>query len=237
MTLNEILFLLTVFFSQTVQTINGFGGTMLSMPASMRLLGMVEAKTILNLVALLLGIFILIKVHKDINKKESLKISIFMGIGIIIGLYLFYIIPSEILMKIYGIFVIVVAIKGLFSKREIKFSSFALFLILLSSGIIHGLFLSGGALVVLYAISVLKDKTIIRATLAPVWILLNTSVLVQDIARGNINIEVVKLFLYTIPILVVCVFLGNYLHYKLNQRTFIKLTYMLIVISGSLLIF
>lgn len=40
------------------------------------------------------------------------------------------------------------------------------------------MFLSGGALLVIYAVNALKEKSVIRATLAPVWIILNTLMLI-----------------------------------------------------------
>lgn len=41
------------------------------------------------------------------------------------------------------------------------------------SRIIHGMFVSGGALLVIYATQVLKEKEEFRATVAPVWVVLN----------------------------------------------------------------
>ena len=42
--------------------------------------------------------------------------------------------------------------------------------ILLAAGMIHGMFVSGGALLVVYATLVLKDKEEFRATVALIWV-------------------------------------------------------------------
>ncbi len=237
MTINEIGFLAVVFFANTIEAITGFAGTMLAMPASMKLLGVNEAKIILNVIAILLSTSLTIKNHKHTDKKEVLKISALMGVGIVIGIYLFSIIPATQLMLLYGLFIIAIAIRGLLSKKEINFSGLLLILIVLAAGVIHGMFLSGGALLVFYAISVLRKKEVIRATLSPVWLILNMGILIQDIVRGNITSEILILSACTLPLLAGALILGNYLHHKIKQEIFIKITYVLLIVSGVLLIF
>lgn len=233
----EVLFLCVVTLANIMEGITGFAGTMLAMPLSMILLGVQPAKSILNIVAIIVSSLIFFSTYKDINKKELFKIVVFMVIGMGGGIYLFSVFPASGLAKIYGVLIILISLKGLFIKKEFRLSNVALTFVVLIAGIIHGMFLSGGALLIIYAVSVLKDKSTIRATLAPVWMILNSYILLQDLYVGNITPQVSRLIIYSIIPLLLAVALGNYLHKKMNQKFFIKLTYFLLIISGITLLF
>lgn len=235
--LKEILFLIVVFVSNIIQAITGFAGTMLAMPASMILIGVNEAKSILNVMGIISCLILTIKNYKSINRKEFIKITIFMFIGMIFGISLFKIAPINILLKIYAVIIILIAVKNMFVKNKIALPNFIMILIILTAGIIHGMFVSGGSLLVIYAVSVLEDKKEFRATLSPVWVLLNSYLMYDHIKMGFFTANVIKLILISIIPLIASMFLGNILHDKMNQNAFLKLTYILLLISGLLLIF
>lgn len=46
-----IIFFLVLFGANVIQAITGFAGTLLAMPVSMQLIGVLEAKVILNIMA------------------------------------------------------------------------------------------------------------------------------------------------------------------------------------------
>ena len=50
--IKELLTILVVFSANIVEAITGFAGTMLAMPAAMQLIGVMDAKIVLNVVAL-----------------------------------------------------------------------------------------------------------------------------------------------------------------------------------------
>ena len=83
--MKEFIFLIVLFIANIIQAITGFAGTVLAMPASMFLLGIDDAKVVLNVMALISGLLIAISSYKSINKKELLKICTIMIIGMCIG--------------------------------------------------------------------------------------------------------------------------------------------------------
>lgn len=234
--IREVLFVLVVFCAYTVEGITGFAGTMLAMPVSMMLLGVREAKLALNIVTLMVSTLIGIKTHKHINKRELVKIIILMLVGLVVGLWMFQVLPVQGLAYIYGIFIIIIAIRGLFVKQQKDHTKIVLIGIVLLAGVVHGLFLSGGSLLVIYAVIVLKDKSAIRATLTPVWLVLNTIILVQDIYFHRLTFHVFKMLIWCIIPIIVAVFLGDWLHKKVSQTFFVKLTYALLILSGLSLV-
>lgn len=234
--IKEILFVIVVFVANIVEGVTGFAGTMLAMPVSMFLVGVEEAKVVLNIVAIIVSLNIAFRSWREMNRKEVVKISGFMLIGMSVGIYLFSVLPSVVLMKIYGALIICVAIRGLTVKKEMKISNGGLVGVLFLSGVIHGMFLSGGALLVIYAVNALKEKSVIRATLAPVWIILNTLMLIQEWISGRVTGKMLGLTGACVIPVFVAIIIGSALHKRIRQDVFVKLTYALLVISGITLL-
>lgn len=183
--MKEIIFLFVLFVANVIQAITGFAGTVLAMPPSIYLLGMDNAKVVLNVMALLSGLMIAVMSYHHMNKKEVIKICVCMVAGMAIGIQICKTVPSEqILLIIYGVIILLIAGKNLLCHRQRTLPKAFLLVILLLAGVIHGMFVSGGALLVVYAAQVLKEKEEFRATLAPVWVVLNSILLVSQVRQG-----------------------------------------------------
>lgn len=236
MTLQALLFLVVVFIANTFEAMTGFAGTLLAMPASMILIGVDEAKTILNTVALIGCSWIAFNNRKYINKSELIKISGLMLIGMFVGMLLFDFISIDYLLKIYAVLIILIALKNIFLKKKIGLPTLFMIILIFVAGIIHGLFLSGGSLLVIYAIYALKEKAAFRATLATVWVILDSVMMVNQARLGHFTSETMLLIILAMIPLAFAIALGNRLHHKINQKAFILLTYILLLISGLLLL-
>lgn len=230
--INDILFQIVLFLANTIQTITGFAGNMLAMPFSIRLVGIEEAKAVLNIFTLLACLIISIQNRKYINYSVLLKMIGGMVAGMIVGIWLFEKLPLSILLKCYAIIIICVALKKMFWKKEISLKNWAMMLVLLAAGIIHGMFLSGGALLVIYAVSVLKDKDEFRATIAPVWVILNAFLIVDHYRLGYYTEKNLMAIVISIVPLMFSIIVGNFLYKKINQQQFLKITYVLLIVAG-----
>ena len=233
-----LLFQLVLFFANTVQAITGFAGTVLAMPPSTYLLGLDNAKVVLNAMAWVSGLMIAIMNYRNINWKELAKIVVFMIAGMFAGMEICRVINSDsTLLTIYGFVILAIALKNLLVKKETDLPQAALYLVLLAAGVIHGMFVSGGALLVIYAVQVLKDKNEFRATVAPVWVVLNTFMMITQYRSGLFTTENVQLIAVSILPLFLATWLGGKLAQRLNQNVFLNLTYILLIISGVSLVF
>ena len=109
--------------------------------------------------------------------------------------------------------------------------------LLVLAGIIHGLFVSGGPLLTGYMTKRIKDKTVFRATISTVWVFLNTLVFLEDVQAGLWVPSTVKMLAISVPFLLAGMFIGSKLVARMSQLVFMKLTYILLFISGlSLLV-
>lgn len=235
--LNEILFYIVVFVANAIQAVTGFAGTLLAMPPSIRLIGVNDAKVILNIITWISCLIISLQNIRYINKKELMKILVYMFLGMIVGIQLFVMLPLSFLLTSYGILVMGIALKNLLIKKTILLPRFLLYLILIAAGIIHGMFVSGGGLLVIYAVSVMKDKREFRATIAPTWVVLNSFLFFDHLNRGYLTKDIVLMILYCILPLFAATYIGNKIHEKINQEVFLKVTYVLLAISGLIIVF
>ena len=253
------------------------------MPVSLMLVGYDVAKPVLNVLGLLSGVYVFAGQHKAVNWKEVLRICLVMAVGILCGIFLKSLLEGQeqILYILLGIFVILLAIEGLYRQTHQKNSAadqkqeaaaskitttpasseeqrvgekdqagdsvrsvqvknpsnpgVGSYALLGLAGVVHGIFVSGGPLVISYLSKRISDKTSFRATISTVWIVLNSIILCDDIRSGLWDLALVQTLLIAIPFLLVGMFLGSILYKKMSQHVFMILTYVLLLISGVLL--
>ncbi len=232
--LYDALFILIIFISNIIQTITGFAGTALAMPLSLKLEGSDTAKPVLNLVALLVSLYIVIFHFKDIDWKHFIMIILTVGIGFSVG-YLVEMIPmeSKILLYIYGSIVILIAILFFFIDFEkINLPKWLLITFLFLGGIVHKLYVSGGPFVVIYALHELKDKNKFRATLSLLWIILNSVLFTTQMIQGLFTPDTWILFGIGAGATIISMIIGAIITPKLSKKLFLKITCVLLLLSG-----
>ena len=242
MTAQNIGFLIVVFFSNIIQCVTGFAGTVLAMPFSVMLVGLDTARPVLNIMGIAASVGVIVRYHKDIDKKELLTILGVTLPGMLAGAFLKNALAGygDLLFKVLGILVILFALMNLTAfmlkkdLAEIKALGYA-FLIL--GGVAHGLFVCGGPLIVSYAEVKLRETNAFRATLSAVWIVLNTILMITDAVAGSFNKDILLLTGACLIVLIAAVVIGNRIADKMSKKAFLLLTYVLMIISGvSLLI-
>lgn len=234
--LSKALFVVVVFLTNIIQAITGFAGTVLAMPFSIQLVGKPYAKPVLNVIALLVCIIVVVRNFKKIDWKCLLEIIVFMGIGMVAGFFLEKYLYSKWFLKIYGIIIVFIAIYYFFVDNPIKLPKPIGWVIMFLAGIIHMIFVSGGPLLIIAAKNKIKDKETFRATLSMVWVILNSSILVTDAVGGNFSLDQLWILLIMIPTVVISILIGKFALKKMSNNLFMKLTCVLLFISGFLVI-
>lgn len=236
--LKEILFYIVVVVGNVIQTATGFAGTMIMMPPSIRLVGIETAKPVLAVYAVAVSLFLFIRERRHINWREFFKIIILMMVGMAVGVAAERAASFRLLTVIYGVFLIGYTLfKAFAGGRKMGLPEWLAVAVIIAAGALQSIFLSGGALLVVYAAGALPDKDEFRATLAPVWVVLNT-VLILTYLRGGLFVgETVKIGLIGLLPLALGIIIGNLLHRKIPQRSFTRLTFVLLLINGVALLF
>lgn len=236
MDLKDILVFFILFAANLLQAITGFAGTLIAMPPTIKLIGVDEAKALLNAIAQISSIMIVITGWRHINVKEFFKMFILMAVGMFAGVKIFEVFPMNRLLIFYGVMIILIALKKLFIKKEVKLPDIAMLFVIFAAGIIHGMFVSGGALLVIYASSVLKEKEEFRATIALIWVTIGCYITGVQVQAGNFNSHVIILLLIGIIPVFVGTWIGTKLVKKIKQDVFMNITYVLLLLSGLMAI-
>lgn len=239
-------FFLIILFSNIIQGITGFAGTILAMPPSLMLVGYDIAKPVLNVLGLLSGMYVLAGDWKMVYWKEVRNIVTVMTVGIVFSMTIrgFFTGRESFLYKLLGIIVLVLSVQGTCrlktagGRKEdgvLRGNTGSYFLLGLA-GIIHGIFLSGGPLLITYLTGKMHDKSRFRATISAVWVVLNTIILLDDIVSGWWKRSLIVVQLSAIPFLLLGMYLGSKLYVCLSQRQFMMVTYFLLFLSGIFLL-
>jgi uncharacterized membrane protein YfcA len=233
---------IVVLITHFLEGITGFGCTVLALPFAILLVGIHTAVPVLVMLSFLLCLYIVIISRKDIIWKEYLKIVIFVGLGLPIGILSNKYLDEDVLTLILSIFMVIVGSRGLlqaFSKKknDKQLPKFLTPIILLLGGSFQGAFGSGGPLVVTYAAKALPKKNEFRATLCMLWVTMNIIMIIQNIAVGAVTVEMWKLLLILIPFLIIGALLGDWAHHHIKDSHFSTIVYGVLVASGIVMMF
>lgn len=231
------LFMAAVFISNIVQALTGFAGVMISIPPTILLYGPDMAKAVINAICWLVCAYLMFRNRSFINRKELLRIVVFMLVGMAIGIHLYNVVNQQILVPLYGAIIVGVALKNMIFKQGTSpLPAWIAIPVLLGAGIIHGMFASGGALLVVYLVATFRDKDSFRANVASVWSILNLVLMFNDFQKGLYTGEFFQLLVLGVIPLAAAVYLGNKIHDMINQKMFNRLTFGLLLAAGSMIL-
>ena len=128
-----------------------------------------------------------------------------------------------------------------FTKKPSIVSEVFLYLLLIVAGVVHGMYVCGGPLLIIYATKKFKEKNEFRSTLSMSWVVLNGVNLVRDIITKNItvigtSIETIAAAVMSLMMLGSAIAIGTIIAKRLNKQKFMIITYVLMGISGISLI-
>ena len=231
-----LLYLVLVFSFNLIQTIGACAGSILAMPFAIALLGGDSARVVVNAVGFVSFVYPLLRCYRNINWKEVIKIAVFMAIGVLLAQRILHILYRPEVLLLYSLLVIGAALQNFFIKKAVRIPMLLDDLVLLAAGLIHGAFLSGGALLILYSMSRLKGKQEQRGTLSFIWIILNGYMLVSFARQGLYSGE--NLYLVRIGLIpaLAGVLLGERLQRRLDGKRFRFFTNCMVLLAGLFLL-
>lgn len=140
----------------------------------------------------------------------------------------------------FGAFVVLVATWQLASTLRPALGAGALPLparvaALLGAGAIHGVFATGGPLVVFVAARELPGKAAFRATLSTLWLVLNALVMPRLVLDGQVTTSTLATSCWMLLPLGAGIGVGEWLHHRLDEGRFRVLVGVLLLLAGAVL--
>ena len=226
-------------FAHTMETVLGFGATLIALALGVHLLPLEELLGILVFLALVQSTWLAGRYFRFIAWGTlGMLILPAAAVGTGLGMLSRDLAATGTLQVILGVFVIAISLMELSKLRGDGLARPPLgplvgYPVLLAGGIFHGLFASGGPLIVYYASRTLGSPAAFRATLAVLWLVLNVALLLQLVWTGAVTLNTTIATAFLLPAALAGIVLGSQL--RPSEQVFRGLTYGLLLASGILL--
>lgn len=240
-----------VFASYAVQTAVGFGAMLMMMALAAQFLPIELVQTYGVPLSQLQTIFLVIRYRGAVRWRYLLRQVVpLMAIGVALGLALSAAATAVgagvWLRRGFGVLVLVLAAREVIAlvrakKKEEQeeepgtvspLPRLAQVGTVVSAGIVHGMYVTGGPLLVYVLGREPMTKQEFRATISAIWVLLNSFLLGTFIYRGNYEPRVVVSLAVLLPFLALGVLTGEWLHGRVSERRFKIGVFSLLIVAG-----
>jgi len=227
----------------TTEAAIGFGSVLIALTLGANLYPIPIVLPLAVCMNVMLTSYIVVRHHDHVAWRVLLTgILPAMGIGMIAGYTLFVHAPDALLRTFLGVFVIGVASFQLWQLLSPAAAALApispvgFATTSVAAGVVHGIAATGGPVLV-YALNRLGlDKSSFRSTLACVWLVLNGTLIVAYTASNRIGSANAPYIAALLPVVAASIVLGEWLHRRLDERSFrIAVLVMLLAAGVSLL--
>lgn len=239
MDIHFALFCGFAFLSYFSAAFAGFGGVIIALTLGAHLYPIEWMLPVLLPLTALANLYLLICHHRYIDTEVLLKrILPFMGTGLAIGFSLFTRLQGELLRTLFGFMVIGIAVRELIHliradhRNASPLPGWVSSGFVFAAGVVHGIYASGGPLLVYAANRMQLEKSVFRSTLSIVWLIMNICLTSSYAVTGRIDAASLAHSVSLLPSLVLGVALGDFMHQRIPERTFKVAVFLLLTLSG-----
>ncbi|MFT5679221.1 MAG: putative membrane protein YfcA [Myxococcota bacterium] len=220
-----------------VQTAAGFGATVLAVTIGSFFMPIEELVPLLVPLSLAQTLWIGWRHRKQVDTGYLLgRILPLMGAGMLVGFYALSDLGGSNLKLAFALMILVLSVQELVAMRRGTAagagSAVTEIVALLGAGVVHGIFATGGPLLVYAASRRAMDKGTFRSTLIVVWLPLNAVLCTQLIVAERLTTAqapTVGLLLLTLPL---GVWLGERIHDRVDETRFRKMVFTLLFVAA-----
>lgn len=229
-----------ILIAYTIEAVTGFGSLVIALSLAALVLPLPEVMPVLVPLSVLMSGFLAWRNRRHIDwPLLSRMILPLMLTGTLVGYLVHTGLDDQLLKLLFGLLIVWFAGRELWRlARGVVSQAHPVWLsrtLTFAAGITHGLFASGGPLLVYAMAGTELDKSRLRATMLSVWFTLNASLSVLFLFQGSLIPALPRTLTY-VPLLVVGVLLGEWLHHRVDETRFRQIVYALLTLTGVLLI-
>jgi uncharacterized membrane protein YfcA len=239
-----LIFFGAVVLAKMVEATVGFGSTIIAIALAAMVFPMDYLLYVVVPLNSVLSSYIVLRYHNWVDRRLLFRTIIpSVGLGMPLGMWLFYLMDTSRLKFGFGVFILAVSIIELARTMRSRDGAVVTtlsgpvgFAWLFAGGIIQGLCASGGPLVVYFAGRRITDKRVFRATLSALWLVLNLVIAAGYLVSGKLSAGTARDFLMLVPAVAIGTVAGEWLHGRLNEKTFKLFVFTVLLITGLLLV-
>ncbi|UCB52904.1 MAG: sulfite exporter TauE/SafE family protein [Candidatus Zixiibacteriota bacterium] len=230
---------LIVLIGHFIKGFSGFASALFAIPLLALFLDIRLVVPVFLLFDFIAGVILTIQNRRFIVWRSALLLLSGLAIGTALGTYFLVSFGNEELKRVFGIVIILFAVKILIFDNENLRKEISKMWAPVSGfigGCTGGMFGLNGPPMVLYLTHRLRERQVFRATLYGIFFVDACYRLILYSANRLITIEVVMFALYLTPFLLIGLFLGSKLQMKVNEGIFKKAIALILIVAGSFLI-
>ena len=235
------LLVLVLIFAHTVETVLGFGATIIALAIGIFIFPLETILPVLVILGFLQSLWLVARWFKYI-RWPVLLLNILPAaiIGMAVGIYYRTLVGNYTqLLILLGVFVMAVSVMEivLIYKTRSAGGSLPWYLgwpILIVGGIFHGIYASGSPLIIYYSSRQLKEPAEFRATISMLWLILAVILVVNLYSIGLINVNTLATTGIVLPGLILGIVFGSRMTFR--TLVFKVLIYTLLFVAGLLLV-
>ena len=231
-----------VLIAYTTEAMTGFGSIVIALSLGALVLPLDTLMPVLVPLNLLLSGYLSLRYRRLVHWRLLLRgILPLMAAGTLAGYLARPWLGQDLLQTLFGVLIMVFSVRELWRLRRGP-AAVAVHGVwwgrmwMLLAGVTHGLYASGGPLLV-YALSgVTLDKSRFRATLIMVWFTLNCLLTLGYATQGTLQMVWPQLAALA-PVVLAGIVLGEVLHHRVDEHRFRQVLFSVLLLAGLALVF
>lgn len=235
-----------VLLAFSAEAVTGFGGTIITVTLGAQLMPLDQLLPLYVPANFALSLLMVRTQHRHIDRNWLIRHLLpLVGLGMAAGLLLFRLVrPGPLLLIAYAALVLVLAVWELFRQNHLTVQAHdtraprvgSTVLALVAGGFIHGIYGSGGPLLVWASSSRLTEKAKLRATLAATWAILGAVLIAQYATMGLLSPRSLLASASLLPIVGLAQLAGDRIHSVVSESAFRRLVYWLLLAGAASLL-
>lgn len=229
----------TISLAYVIFSIAGFGTALVAGPVLVNYMPLSQAIPLLVLLDCVAAFGKLARSHKHVVRNELARLLPFMAIGSVAGIAMLLQTNSDVLMLAMGCFVTLYSLYMLSKPIRTSDISAAWAMPLgVGGGLFGALFGSGGFLYAIYLngrINIKEEASSTQSTLIGISTLVRISML--TVAGAYTDLMLVVTAIYLLPALMLGLWAGEHISFKLSRNTLTRLINIIILVSGITLVY
>lgn len=224
-----------VFVSYGVGAMTGFGAVVLALSVGALFYDLQSLVIILVPLTVLMNLPLAWLNREHIDWQLLLKqVLPFMGAGLVVGFVLPGYLSPGVLQLIFAALILWFSIRSLLKAKAPKMHPSAQKALFSGAGVIHGMYASGGPLLVYALARANVPKAAFRASLVFVWLSMNSVLTTAYFIDGRIFAHWQEI-LWLVPAVYFGAYVGNKLHHKVDEAKFLRIVFWVLALVGLLL--
>jgi uncharacterized membrane protein YfcA len=235
LTTTILLAVLILFVSTFVRSALGFGDALVAMPLLALLVGVKVATPVVAFAASTIAVTILLRHWRSVDVRATWRLVVASLAGIPFGLVLLKYAPEGQVKFVLGVLLILYGLYSLLAPRlpSVRGEGLA-YVFGFVAGILGGAYNTNGPPVVVYGALKGWPPEYFRATLQGCFLLTGLMILVGHGVAGLWTPEVLTLYAFSFPAVMLAVFAGERLNRRLPREAFGRVVYAFLVVMGVL---